>query len=77
MGFEPTEACTSPPFQDGAFDHSANSPCPFIFYLILRNCQMKFKKIRKNDNSSEVKKRKHISKTLHFILDFSFDSSYY
>ena len=26
MGFEPTVACTTPPFQDGALNRSANSP---------------------------------------------------
>ena len=27
MGFEPTDAFTSPVFKTGAFDHSAISPC--------------------------------------------------
>ena len=27
MGFEPTDAFTSPVFKTGAFDHSATSPC--------------------------------------------------
>ena len=27
MGFEPTDALTSPVFKTGAFDHSAISPC--------------------------------------------------
>ena len=26
MGFEPTRTCALPPFQDGAFDHSAIAP---------------------------------------------------
>ncbi len=30
MRFELTEACTSPPFQDGALNHSANSPVNII-----------------------------------------------
>ena len=27
VGFEPTDACTSPVFKTGAFNHSAISPC--------------------------------------------------
>ena len=27
VGFEPTEACTSPHFECGALDHYATSPC--------------------------------------------------
>lgn len=33
MGFEPTVACTTPPFQDGALNHSANSPSIILPYL--------------------------------------------
>ncbi len=33
MRFELTEACTSPPFQDGAIDRSANSPVSKNYYI--------------------------------------------
>lgn len=33
MGFEPTEACTSPPFQDGALNRSANPSIANLLYL--------------------------------------------
>ena len=36
MGFEPTVAFTTPPFQDGALDRSANSPIAFLLYRKVR-----------------------------------------
>lgn len=32
MRFELTEACTSPPFQDGALNRSANPPIALLLY---------------------------------------------
>ena len=40
MRFELTVAFTTPPFQDGALNRSANSPrLPLLFYLFSRKCQ--------------------------------------
>ena len=33
MRFELTEACTSPPFQDGALNRSANPPDAILLYI--------------------------------------------
>lgn len=33
MRFELTEACTSPPFQDGALNRSANPPGAILLYI--------------------------------------------
>ena len=32
-GFEPSDAYTSPPFQDGALSRSANSPSAILLYI--------------------------------------------
>ena len=34
MRFELTEACTSPPFQDGALNRSANPPGAHLLYIM-------------------------------------------
>lgn len=34
MRFELTEACTSPPFQDGALNRSANPPGAYLLYIM-------------------------------------------
>lgn len=40
MRFELTVAFTTPPFQDGALNRSANSPrLPLLFYLFSKKCQ--------------------------------------
>lgn len=42
MRFELTEACTSPPFQDGALNRSANPPVPFYYTKKIRFVYCKF-----------------------------------
>ena len=40
MRFELTVAFTTPPFQDGALNHSANAPrLLLLFYLFSNKCQ--------------------------------------
>lgn len=43
VGFEPTVAYTTPPFQDGAFDHSANIPT--YIYNTKSNVKMQIKSV--------------------------------
>ena len=43
MRFELTETCASPPFQDGALSHSANSPTPLHYTKKGFALQLKFK----------------------------------
>ena len=60
VGFEPTDAFTSPVFKTGAFDHSAISPCvkafpsPDAFYIVAHP----YKDVNRNSTEKNQKNQK-------------------
>ena len=73
MGFEPTDAFTSPVFKTGAFDHSAISPCvkahpfPDAFHILTHRWMDVNQKPRKK-NEKNPKKGLHYGKRCGILI---------
>ena len=73
MGFEPTDAFTSPVFKTGAFDHSAISPCvkahpyPDTFHILThQRVDVNQKPLGKNEKNQ--KKGLHYGKRYGIVI---------
>ena len=78
MRFELTEACTSPPFQDGALNRSANPPGAYLLYIMGYDLSLIFYIFKQDCLMFETKiKFKDIDAKCSNLVDFCLCIRYY